>query len=115
MPSIAIMGIVVLATNDFSGVIHARRRASLAQPATISSCSIPTFAPITNLNAGTLPVGIAAADFNGEGKIDLAVANSTSNNVSGFLNNGSGSFGGPTDYPAGTNPGSIDAGKFNVD
>src|SRR5712691_6010400 len=93
MPSIAIIGILVLATNDVSTAIHAHRRASLAQPATISSCSVPTFGPINNLNAGTLPVGIAAADFNGDGKIDLAVANSTSNNVSVFLNNGSGSFG----------------------
>jgi hypothetical protein len=116
MPSIVIVGIAVLATNDVSTAIHARRRPSVTQPATISSCSVPSFAPITNLNVGTLPVGLVAADFNGDGKIDLVVANFTSNNLSIFLNNGSGGFGAQPNHPfVPFFPSSIVAADFNGD
>ena len=115
MPSIVIAGIAVLAANHFSMAVHARRLASVAQPATISSCSVPSFAPTTNLNAGTLPVGLVAADFNGDGKFDLVVANFTSNNLSIFLNNGSGGFGAPANHSAGPFPSSIVAADFNGD
>lgn len=111
---IGLVGIVVLPANDFSGV-HARRPATLPEQATAASCGVQTFGPVTNLNAGTLPVSVAAADFNGDGRIDLAVANFGSNSVSIFLNNGSGGFGAPTDYAAGTNPSSIVAADFNGD
>jgi len=43
---------------------------------------------------------LAAADFNGDGKLDLAVANETT--VSILLGNGDGTFGAPIAYSAGT-------------
>src|SRR5438477_7795391 len=92
MPSIVIVGIAVLASNGVSTAIHGRGRVSVTPPATISSCSMPSFAPLTNLNVGTLPVGLAAADFNGDSRVDLAVVNFTSSTLSIFLNNGSGGF-----------------------
>ena len=48
------------------------RRAYLAAtPAAV------TFAPAVSFPAGTAPVAIAAADFNGDGHMDLAVADAT--------------------------------------
>jgi hypothetical protein len=46
-------------------------------------------APLT-LTAGTRPVGVAVADFNGDGKPDIVTANAGSANVSVFLNLGAG-------------------------
>ena len=41
---------------------------------------------------GNGPVALVAADFNGDGKLDLAVANSTDGTISVFLGNGDGTF-----------------------
>jgi hypothetical protein len=46
----------------------------------------------TYSTGGTLPIGIAVADFNGDGRPDIATSNQTSNNVSILLNNGTGAF-----------------------
>src|SRR5689334_10247051 len=41
---------------------------------------------------GTRPQSVSVGDFNGDGKHDLAVANSGSNNVTVLLGNGAGAF-----------------------
>jgi uncharacterized protein (TIGR03437 family) len=41
---------------------------------------------------GNAPTGVATGDFNGDGKPDIAIANSGSNNVTILLGNGSGGF-----------------------
>jgi hypothetical protein len=41
---------------------------------------------------GTNPTAAVAGDFNGDGKLDLAVANGRSANVSVLLGNGDGTF-----------------------
>ena len=51
-----------------------------------------TFAEAGLYNAGFRPRFIAIADFNGDGKNDLAVANAFSNDVSILLGNGNGTF-----------------------
>ncbi|MEG4280502.1 S8 family serine peptidase [Microcoleus sp. MON1_C1] len=48
-------------------------------------------------------------------KSDLAVANSGSNNVSILLGTGTGNFGDPTNFNAGTSPYSVTVGDFNSD
>jgi Bacterial Ig-like domain (group 3)/FG-GAP-like repeat len=76
-----------------------------------------TFTPFP---ASPLPVGdgaspIVAADFNGDGHVDLAVANFTDNNLDIFLGNGDGTF---TSQPAigvGLNPFSMTALDYNGD
>lgn len=64
---------------------------------------------------GTNPQGIVIADFNGDGKLDIAVANSGSNNVSILLGNGDGTFRPAENFDAGNSPSAILVGDFNGD
>ncbi len=59
-----------------------------------------TFAPEVHYDVENDPVSVAVADFDGDGKPDLAVANAQSENVSVLLNHGGGTFPTKTDYPA---------------
>ena len=76
-----------------------------------------TAAPGSPFPAGTTPQSVAVADFNGDGKPDLAIANGGSNNVMVLLGTGTGGFtaapGSP--YPVGTVPLSVAVGDFNRD
>lgn len=58
---------------------------------------------------------VVAADFNGDGKLDLAVTDSGSNAVMILLGNGDGTFGAPTTIPVGNQPDAIIAADFNSD
>src|SRR5437868_12327741 len=64
---------------------------------------------------GTNPIAGKAADFNGDGKLDLAVLNSSSNDVSILLANGDGTFQLAQTLGAGNSPSSIAVGDFNGD
>jgi hypothetical protein len=59
--------------------------------------------------------GIAAVDFNGDGKLDIAVSDEGSNGVSIFLGNGDGTFQLPVSYGAGSLPVDVVAADFNHD
>ncbi|PFB06901.1 Na-Ca exchanger/integrin-beta4 [Bacillus anthracis] len=61
-----------------------------------------TFQPPSSLPVGQSPVGIASADFNGDGKLDLVVANENSQDISVLLGNGDGTFQPAVNYPVGT-------------
>src|SRR5690606_13081388 len=61
------------------------------------------------------PYAVAAADLNDDGDIDLAVANSSSNNVSVFLGDGNGGFSSAANFFAGSNPISLAIGDLNGD
>src|SRR5205085_747446 len=50
------------------------------------------FSSALTYSVGTNPRGLVAADFNGDGKTDLAVANAGSSDVSILLGNGDGTF-----------------------
>jgi hypothetical protein len=54
-------------------------------------------------------------DFDGDGKLDLAVANFDSNTGSILLGTGTGSFGARTDFGTGAGPVSVAVGDFNGD
>jgi FG-GAP-like repeat/Putative Ig domain len=74
----------------------------------------------TVANGSPIPLGkdlhaIATADFNGDGKLDLAVTDSGSNTVMILLGNGDGTFGTPTTISVGNVPYSIVTGDFNND
>ena len=58
---------------------------------------------------------IAAADFNGDGKVDLAVTDQHGYNISILLGNGDGTFRSPVSYPTTQRPTFVDIGDFNHD
>ncbi len=64
---------------------------------------------------GAGPIGLISADFNGDGKLDLASANSGDNTVSILLSNGNGTFTSKPPLPTGSVPFSLTAGDFNGD
>ena len=66
-------------------------------------------------SAGASPQSVAVGDFNLDGKPDLVTANSSGNNVTVLLRNGSGGFTAGSPFSAGTNPQSVAVGDFNGD
>src|SRR5438876_58233 len=77
-----------------------------------------TFKPAKNYEAGLGggPLWVAVGDFNLDGKLDLVVANSSSDSVGVLLGNGDGTFQPSRTFPAGgTAPQSVAVGDFNGD
>lgn len=67
---------------------------------------------LLKLPAGFEPTGLAAADLNGDGHIDLVVADRGNNTFSVLLGNGNGTFQPRTDYPTGNDPVYVAFGDF---
>jgi hypothetical protein len=61
------------------------------------------------------PEGIVLADFDNDGKADVAIANAGSNNVAVLINQGGGTLGTPMLYPVGQKPAVIIAEDLNGD
>jgi hypothetical protein len=74
-----------------------------------------TFGAAVNYAVGTLASSIATADFNDDGKLDLAVVNHGDGTMSILLGNGDGTFQAAVTYPAGTNAISLVVADFNGD
>jgi hypothetical protein len=76
-----------------------------------------TFQPKVNYATGSAPQDVIVADFNGDGKLDLATANedSSANSVSILLGNGDGTFRPHVDYAAGSQPITLAAADLNGD
>ncbi len=64
---------------------------------------------------GISPSSVTVADLNGDGKLDIAVANQSSSNVSVLLANGSGSFLAQQTYAAQAAPASVVAADVDKD
>ena len=79
--------------------------------ATATAPSRPRCGPRRGLTHWSLVAG----DFNGDGRPDLAVANSGSDDISVLLGNGDGTFQAPVRIAAGASPTSLVAGDFNGD
>jgi hypothetical protein len=74
-----------------------------------------TFTSAGTFATGPGPDGIAVADVNGDGKLDIVVPNDTGASVSVLFGNGDGTFQTHSDYKAGSFPHSVALGDFNGD
>ncbi len=74
-----------------------------------------TFGAPTDYRVGKLPTSVAIGKLNGDGKLDLAVANRASDSVSILLGHGDGTFGKAKSFAAGDGATSIAAGRLNGD
>ena len=61
------------------------------------------------------PTSVGFGDFNGDGKIDMAVTDANNNAVTIFLNNGDGTFKESANYNAGGNPSQVRVADLNGD
>ncbi len=82
--------------------------------ATLVSADTPSFQAAKSYPVGTFPVGAALGDFNGDGKLDIAVANSGSSNVSILLGNGDGTFEPAVNFDAGVAVNGIAVEGFSI-
>ncbi len=80
----------------------------------VPSTNQPIF-PRTDFTTGNMPVAVIAADFNGDGRFDLAVADKGANTVSVLLGKGDGTFPTRNDFATGTSPVAVAIGDFNGD
>src|SRR5580704_8910187 len=71
----------------------------------------PQYLVSTVTSAGAIAVG----DFNGDGKLDLVVANGGASSMSVLFGNGDGTFQPHVDYGTGGNPTAVAVGDFNGD
>src|SRR5687768_15845353 len=103
------------------------RRAQRLTQASTSACRtlieslenrrLMSFSPAVNYAVGTGPQDAVAADFNGDGRVDMAVTNYNSNSVSVLLGNAGGTFQAAISPSSstGTGPQSVAVGDFNAD
>jgi hypothetical protein len=99
---------------------------TVANPSPGGGISNVVFFPVTaptssvSLNrsdyaTGSIPDSVVSADFNGDGILDLAVANFGDNTISIFVGYGDGTFQSRVNYATGSNPSRVAVGDFNKD
>jgi hypothetical protein len=91
-----------------------------AQPITSDSMLEPTsawlgFAGPVKIPAGDSPRSVTSADFNGDGKADLATSNYASDNVSVLLRDGDGTFQAAQNLMVGDGPSSVTSADIDGD
>src|SRR4051812_22296640 len=78
-------------------------------------CATPQFPQWKTFDTSAQPVAIVKADFNADGKLDVAAANTFSGEVSVLLGDGAGDFSAPSKFSVPSNPISIVTADFNAD
>lgn len=73
------------------------------------------FQTATAFTSGSSAYGVAVADFNKDGNLDLAAVNSGSNDISVRLATGAAQYGNAMNYTSGADPRAIAAGDLNGD
>src|SRR2546427_325773 len=86
-------------------------------PAVAEGCTNTGFAPINSFAVGRGPFAVTVGDFNGDGKIDLVVANHVSHDITILLGDGNGGFKAAAGSPvaAGYFPAAVVVSDFNGD
>jgi hypothetical protein len=74
-----------------------------------------SFSPAAGYPVGANPQDVVTADFNNDGRLDLAVANYSGDTVSVLLGNGDATFQPAQTSPTGAGPQSVAVGDFNED
>jgi len=74
-----------------------------------------SFSPAIDYSVGAYPVAVVSADFNADGRLDLATANASGSSVSVMLGNADGTFQAAQDSATGASPLSLAVGDFNAD
>jgi hypothetical protein len=87
---------------------------------TTPGASTPTFTTKSDFTTGFTPYSVSLCDLNGDGKLDLAVANYSSASASVFLNTTTPgasvpNFTAKTDFTVGSNPYSVSSADLNGD
>jgi glucose/arabinose dehydrogenase len=93
------------------GVVRTSAQGSSGSPPNPSSQLLP----VQRYTTGTHTHGITSADFNGDGRLDIATANAGSNDISVLLGNGTGTFAPTANFGVGVEPKSVFAADFNRD
>ncbi len=73
------------------------------------------FQPVETYAVGSGPAGVAVADLNRDGRLDLAVVDVAQDAVWVLLGQGDGTFGSPVGYPAGGSGWSVAQADINAD
>jgi hypothetical protein len=108
---------VALAAGDFTGSGNTDLLADSFDDtvAILLANSDGTYQPQVQYGVGNLPISVVSGDFNGDGKLDFAVANALGNTISIVLGNGDGTFPAPRSFAAENNPEDVAVGDFNGD
>jgi sugar lactone lactonase YvrE len=88
---------------------------SAAVPQRVNAIAGPGFATAVDYGTGQSPRAFAIADFNNDGKPDMAVANNAGGSLDIFAGNGDGTFQTAVSYETDATPFSVVAGDFNGD
>ena len=103
----------IATANDLDNTVSVLRNTTVALAVT------PTFATKLDLATGTVPISLAAADLNGDGKPDLAAGNLTANSISVLLDTtttmGTPTFATHVDVATGMGPSALVLADVNGD
>ena len=109
---------VLCLTLLYSGVSQraSAQSANLSQGVSVvASAGHSPFVVAPAVSVAGSPTSAAVGDLNGDGKLDLVITKSGSNNVTVLLGTGDGHFATGTDFAAGTQPSSVQIGDLNGD
>src|SRR5262249_2909419 len=99
-------------TQEVRRQLSARRTRRRPRLEALEDRTLLSFSQPILSNAGVAPYGIAVADLDGDGHLDVVTVNSVSNTVSILYGHGDGTFAAPLTYSVGNNPQHVAIGSL---